>query len=263
MREVNSSRTIFENALFLSAHGNFRSVSAFCRRRNFALALRRQRPILPHMTKDALYDVEQSLANACAETLPELGLTRVTLRTAARRIGLSEAEVELVCPNGPSDIAAILWRQADAALATPDLAAQLSGLKIRERISILLKQRLDAATLNPRLAHRLTGHLCLPQHLDLYRRLLWDTADLIWRMAGDSALDENHYSKRLIVSGILASALMTHLTQGAEARDAQIGRNIDQVMAFEKFKAKLPFKPEDALLSAAGFLGKLRFGRVA
>ncbi|MFT3997332.1 MAG: COQ9 family protein [Asticcacaulis sp.] len=212
---------------------------------------------------DPLAALEIALATACAESMPELGLNRITLRAAARRTGLSEAEVELICPNGASDIAAILWRQADAALDNPDLMAQLPMLKIRERIAALLGARLDAAAQDEKVAHRLIGHLCLPQHLGLYRRLLWDTADLIWRRAGDNALDENHYSKRTIVAGIVATALMTRLTQGQTAQDEQIARNIDQVMAFEKFKGKLPLKPEDALIGAVEFLGKLRFGSAA
>ncbi len=100
----------------------------------------------------------------------------------------------------------------------------------------------------------------LPSHLGLYRRLLWATADRIWRIAGDKALDENHYSKRLIVCGILGTALMTRLTRGREAQVEQIARNIDGVMQFEKFKAKMPFKPDEAVGRLAETLGKLRFG---
>lgn len=215
------------------------------------------------MSLNPLAELEQSLATACAELMPDLGLTSVTVRAAATRIGLNAAEVELICPNGPSDVAAILWRQGDAALESEGLDTQLAAMKVRERIDFLLNRRIDAGTENERATHRLVGHLCLPQHLGLYRRLLWDSVDLVWRKAGDKALDENHYSKRAIVSGILATTLMTRLTQGVEAQHEQIARNIDQVMAFEKFKAKLPLKPEDALLGAVEFLGKLRFGTAA
>ncbi len=76
----------------------------------------------------------------------------------------------------------------------------------------------------------------------------------------DKALDENHYSKRLIVCGILGTALMTRLTRGREAQLEQIARNIEGVMSFEKFKAKVPFKPDEAVLRFAEALGKRRFG---
>ncbi|MDC7683476.1 COQ9 family protein [Asticcacaulis sp. BYS171W] len=212
---------------------------------------------------DALTALETELAHAVAAVMPDLGLNSLSVRAGAKRIGLSDAEVALVCPNGPADIAAILWREGDHAVEAEWTDEALAGLKIREKIATLLRARLAAACVDEAVTHRLIGHLCLPQHLGLYKRLLWDSADLIWRKAGDTALDENHYSKRLIVSGILATALMTRLTRGLEAQNEQIDRNIDQVMAFEKWKAKLPFKPETALLNVVETLGKLRFGSAA
>ena len=55
--------------------------------------------------------------------------------------------------------------------------------------------------------------------------------------------------------------MLTRLSRGAEAQAEQIRGNIDAVMEYEKFKAKMPFKTETALLDIAASLGKLRFGR--
>ena len=203
---------------------------------------------------------EAQLAKAVAGFVPELGLNRMSFQAGAKAIGLSEGERDLVAPNGASDIAAILWRGHDAVLQTPEMAAALPSMKIREKINHLLNLRIDAFAHDEKLAHRLVGFLMLPTHIDLHRRLIWETADLIWRLAGDKALDENHYSKRTIVCGILAAAMLTRLSRGAEAQSEQISRNIDAVMEYEKFKAKFPFKPESAFLQLAADLGKLRFG---
>ena len=184
----------------------------------------------------------------------------MSFQAGARAAGLSVGERDLIAPNGAPDIAAILWRGHDAALTTPEVTAALPGMKIREKINHLLNLRIDAFAREEKLAHRLTGFLMLPMHLDLHRRLMWDTADLVWRLAGDKALDENHYSKRTIVCGILAAAMLTRLSRGAEAQSEQISRNIDAVMEYEKFKAKVPFKPEAAFLQLAADLGKLRYG---
>ena len=208
-----------------------------------------------------LKDAESRLANAVARFVPDLGLNRSSVEAGARALNLSEGMRDLIAPNGASDIAAILWRGHDAAL--DDVAESLAAMKIREKIAHLLNLRLDAAATDERLARRLTGFFALPHHAALYHRLLWATADRIWQLAGDKALDENHYSKRVIVCGILSTALMTRLSQGRDAQLDQIRRNIDTVMAYEKFKANLPAKPEDVLLNLAGALGKIRFGREA
>lgn len=205
---------------------------------------------------------ELRLAQAVAGFVPELGLNSMSFEAGAKAAGMGEGESRLIAPDGAADIAAILWRAHDAELQRADVAAALPGMKIRERINYLINLRIDAFAREEKLAHRPEGFLMLPMNLDLHRRLMWDTADIIWRLTGDKALDENHYSKRAIVSGILAAAMLTRLGRGAEAQAEQVRRNIDGVMAYEKFKAKIPFRPESALESLAATLGKLRYGRV-
>jgi len=208
-------------------------------------------------TPNALHAAESRLAQAVARFVPELGLNRMSVNAGARAAGFSEGERDLLAPNGAADIAAILWRGHDAVL-TDDA---ISGMKIRDRISTLLTLRLDAGCADEAVARRMMGFFALPQNALLYHRLLWHTADVIWRLAGDTALDENHYSKRLIVSGILSTAAMTRLSQGRDVQTDQIARNIQSVMEFEKFKANVKFRPEQFALDLAGVLGKLRFGR--
>ena len=204
---------------------------------------------------------EKRLAEATAPFVPELGLNRMSVRAGAKAAGFNDAELDLIAPNGAADVAAVLWRGHDESALGSEAETVAAGMKIRDRIGYLLNAWLDAATADEALAHRLIGCLMLPPHLGLYRRLLWATTDRIWRLAGDKALDENHYSKRLIVCGILGTALMTRLTRGREAQLEQIGRNIESVMTFEKAKAQVPFKPQETVLKLAGTLGRLRFGR--
>lgn len=212
-------------------------------------------PSLPHLRA-----AELRLAQAVATFAPDMGFNRLSVQAGARQAGFNAAETDLIAPNGAADIAAILWRGFDEAL--PDTAA-LDGMKIREKIALLLNTWLDAAAADERLTHRLIGFLMLPGHLNLHRRLVWASAGRIWHLAGDTALDENHYSKRAIVSTILATALMTRLTRGREAQLEQVSRNIDGVMKFEKFKAKVPVRPEQLVLQVAESLGRIRFGHAS
>ena len=105
---------------------------------------------------------------------------------------------------------------------------------------------------------RLTGFLVLPPNAALGARLAWESADAIWRWAGDTATDENHYSKRMILSGVLGPAIALRLHSGRAAADDYVFRRIADVMAFEKWKAGLP--KADLAFQLAGALGKLRYG---
>lgn len=202
---------------------------------------------------------EQSLVEACLRYVGELGFNAHALSRAGHELGLNQGEIDLICPNGICDIAALLWRKHDLCLN----GLELDGLKIREKISTLLITRLDQAFDNEAstqaIAHRFFAFLMMPQNLALYQRLLWASSDTIWRLAGDQSLDENHYSKRMIVTGILSTAALTRLSQGKSAQDEQIARNIESVMSFEKFKAKFPFNPSKILLGVAETLGRFRY----
>jgi ubiquinone biosynthesis protein COQ9 len=199
---------------------------------------------------------EQQVLNAALKITTTQGWTWPAVRAAGKAAGLSAAETELLLPRGPADLAALLSRRHDtmALAALPDPAS----LKIRERIRAAALARLDAAAQDEAAVRRWSGYLSLPLNLPLGLKLLWDSADALWRWAGDTATDENHYSKRAILSGILATALAIRLSSGREAAMSFVDARIENVMSFEKWKAGL--KPADLMRDIAAALGKMRYG---
>lgn len=205
---------------------------------------------------DWAQDAERQVLDAALQIAADRGWTWPTVKAAAAAAGLSAADVELLLPHGPRDLAALLSKRHDALTlaALPDPA----GLKIRERIRTAAMTRIDIAAQDEAAVRRWAGFLALPMHLPLALRLLWDSADQLWRWAGDTATDENHYSKRAILSGILSSALAIRLSSGRDAAAEFVDARIENVMAFEKWKAGL--KPSELLRDVAGALGKMRYG---
>jgi ubiquinone biosynthesis protein COQ9 len=201
---------------------------------------------------------EQAVLDAALEIAPHQGWSGPTVAAAGKACGLSKAETGLLMPHGPADLAALLARRHDdralAALAGTDPAT----LKIRERIRAGVEARLNAAMADEAALRRWAGWLALPLNLPLALKLLWASADAIWRWAGDTATDENHYSKRALLAGILAGATAIRLSDGQAEAMAFVDRRIDNVMAFEKWKAGV--KPSEALRDVAQALGKMRFG---
>lgn len=199
---------------------------------------------------------EQQVLDAALTITATQGWTWPSVRAAGKAAGLSAAETELLLPHGPADLAALLSRRHDArALAAlPDPAT----LKIRERIRAAVAARIDAAAQDEAAVRRWSGYLSLPPNFTLGLKLLWESADALWRWAGDTATDENHYSKRAILSGILATALAIRLSSGREAAMTFVDARIENVMSFEKWKASL--KPADLMRDVAAALGKMRYG---
>jgi ubiquinone biosynthesis protein COQ9 len=88
---------------------------------------------------------------------------------------------------------------------------------------------------------------------------------MIWRWAGDTATDENHYSKRALVGAILMAGLTAHLASGEAAAKALISARIDNVMAFETWthKARPVERLQTMATSLAARLGQIRYGAKA
>ncbi|MBN9319504.1 MAG: COQ9 family protein, partial [Caulobacterales bacterium] len=199
------------------------------------------------------------LLEAALPLASALGWGQELVDRAAQRIGLSKADAALLLPHGTRDLAALLSQRHNAVTATSLAALDPQGLKIRQKIRAGVLAWLDAHAADGEATRRATGFLALPPNLPLAARLTWGSADLIWRWAGDIATDENHYSKRAILSGILVSTLAIDQTQGRAAASEHLDARIDNVMSFEKWKAGLP-KPSEMGKSLAGALGRLRFG---
>jgi ubiquinone biosynthesis protein COQ9 len=204
---------------------------------------------------------EARLLDEAVRLAPAHGWTARMTRLAGHAAGFSDGETELLLPRGPADLAALLSRRhdANALLMLQDVDPQ--ALKVRERIARALEARLDAAGADEAAVRRLAGFLALPPNLALGARLAWESADVLWRWAGDASTDENHYSKRALLAGILSAALAVRLSSGRGAALRFVERRIDDVMGFEAWKAKAPLRPDAWLETAAAALGRMRYGR--
>jgi ubiquinone biosynthesis protein COQ9 len=200
---------------------------------------------------------EQQVLDAALRLIPLKGWSQPMALEAGAAAGLSAGETRLLLPHGPADLAALLSRRHDAAALAALASVDPAALKIRDRIARAVEARLDAACADEASVRRWTGYLALPPNMALGARLLWESADGLWRWAGDTATDENHYSKRAILSGILAAGLAIRLTSGRAAAMKHVSARIENVMAFEKWKAGV--KPPDILRDIAMALAKIRY----
>ncbi len=200
---------------------------------------------------------EARVLDAALPLAAELGWSRALVERAAKAAGLSVADASLLAPNGPRDLAALLSRRHDqAALAA--LGAPEGGMTGKIRSAVLA--RVEAAAGDETAVRRALAFTVLPRNLPLALTLLWESADALWRWAGDTATDENHYSKRAILSAVLAGTLAARFREGPEAAEAYLDVQLGRVMAFEKWKAKAAPRPLETMKQIAGALARLRYG---
>lgn len=206
-----------------------------------------------------LAELRGPLVSAMLAHVPFDGWTGKARDAAARDLGVDPDIAIMALPDVPAMLDAFTAR-TDALMA--EAMAATHNMKVRDRIKAALAARLAA---NDREAtRRALALLAQPQHAALSARLLWRAADAIWRAAGDTATDFNHYSKRAIVSGIYAATLLHWVSDDSEGQAdtlAFIDRRIAAVMRFEKAKARVQGITAK-LPDPARFLGRLRYPSV-
>ena len=209
-------------------------------------------------TTDWADRTEQTVLDAAIARAPALGWNARLVREACEACGLSQGDEELLLPNGARDLAALLSRRHDARALTVLGEIDAKSLKIRERIARAVSERMEAGAADLEATRRCAAFLALPVNADLGLKLAWESADHLWRWAGDEATDWNHYSKRTILSGILIPALTLRWFDGRETAEAFVARRIENVMAFEKWKAGKDF--EAPLKRFTDVLSRMRYG---
>ena len=208
-----------------------------------------------------LEQLRRRLALAVAENAVFDGWTQKAVEAAANQLGIDPAQARLAMPKGQAAVIDLYIQGVDRALQDRLAADRLTSMKIRERIRALIWERLEIMGPAREAVRRGLAILAMPQNVPLGLRMSWRTADLMWRMAGDTSTDFNHYTKRMTLSAVYGSTLFAWLDDDSDGwadTAAFLDRRIDGVMKFERFKAQWRGSA-DRQLSVSRFLGRLRY----
>ena len=208
-----------------------------------------------------LDEIRRGLALRLAENAAFDGWNESAILSAAKAEGVDPDVAALAFPGGAIDMIAAWFAHIDAEMEArvPDEA--LAGMKIRERIAAQVEARLDALAPDREALRRALTLLAMPQNAVRAARLGWHAADLMWRRAGDTATDYNHYTKRTILGGVYAATIAVFLDDESENHAdtrAFLDRRIDGILRFEKAKARFT-RRRDHLPSLSRFVGRLRY----
>ncbi len=189
------------------------------------------------------------------------GWSKEGVRGAARAAGIDEDVALYAFSGGRMDMIDAWITAVDLAMDAAFAPGQLAAMKVRERIAALVRWRLDQVHGQEEAVRGAMAIMAMPQNAARALRIGWRSADAMWRLAGDTSTDFNHYSKRALLAGIYAATLAVFVDDKSEGKAetlAFLDRRIDGVMRFEKTKAQL-LKPREERFSMARFLGRLRY----
>ena len=208
-----------------------------------------------------LDELALALAPAVADSATFDGWTDEALAMAADMEGVDPATARLAYKGGAMAMIAAWIARIDRDMARDLPPETLATMKIRERIRALVQYRLDAVRGQEEALRRALAIMAMPQNAPTALRLGWNSADTMWRLAGDTATDYNHYTKRAILASIYSATLLAFVNDQTDDKSetaAFLDRRIDGVMKFEKVKAQF-LRPDRERFSVSRFLGRLRY----
>lgn len=190
--------------------------------------------------------VRAKILAAALPLIPFDGWGHTTLDEAAKESDVTPELAKSVFPRGGVDLALAFHRQGDTQLREAMGAQDLSSLRYSERVAEAIWMRIELIGSHKEAVRRATALFALPNHASDGAKAIWETADTIWNALGDTSEDVNWYTKRMTLSAVYSSVLLYWLgdqSEGHSQTRAFITRRIDNVMAFEKTKARFRESP--------------------
>jgi ubiquinone biosynthesis protein COQ9 len=213
------------------------------------------------LADETLDDLRLRLAPLIAANAAFDGWSKDALLFAADTAGVDRDVSELAFEGGAMAMIDAWFASIDSAMTDAFSAEELRAMKIRERITALVEARLRMLAPLREALRRAHAMLAMPVNLPRATRLGWRAADAIWRAAGDTAVDYNHYTKRATLGTVYAATLLVFVDDESPDHaetSAFLARRIEGIMRFEKAKHRLTPHP-DQHFSVARFLGRLRY----
>lgn len=189
------------------------------------------------------------------------GWSDAAVHAAAEEMGVDHDVAMLTFKGKAIDLIDAWVEGIDLELARRLPADMLGAMKIRDRITALVATRLEIMAPDRESLRRALAIMAMPQNLAKAAKIGWRSADRMWRLAGDTATDLNHYTKRMTLSAVYGSTLSIFVNDDSENfadTRAFLDRRIGNVMQIEKVKYQAKQRKEFTP-SLSRFIGRLRY----
>src|SRR5688500_4990117 len=134
-----------------------------------------------------LESIRLKLALPVGENAAFDGWTAKAVDSAAAQTGIDAAQARLAFPKAQAEMVDVYIHGVDAAMEAEFTPEKIAAMKVRDRIRALIWYRLEVMAPAREAVRTGLSILAMPQNLPLALKIGWRTADLMWRLAGDTA----------------------------------------------------------------------------
>lgn len=183
----------------------------------------------------------QEVVKAALMHVPFEGWSHRSFDDAVRDSGVNPSQARLLFPRGATDVAIAAHIMGDRALEAEIEPDALAAMRVRDRVTHLVRRRLELAG-SQAVLRASCGLFALPHLAPEGARLIWGTSDIIWNLLQDPSRDINWYTKRATLSAVYSATVLFYVgdqSDGYAETWEFLDRRIENVMSIEKAKAQV------------------------
>jgi ubiquinone biosynthesis protein COQ9 len=185
-------------------------------------------------------EIRTGLLVATLAHVPFDGWTARAMANGARAAGMDPLDIRRYFPGGAAEMVAYFGAWADGCMTEALAARELADLRIRERIALALRLRLEALAPHREAVRATLAWLAIPTNAPLAAKCLYRTVDAAWYGIGDKSWDFNFYTKRALLAAVVAATALYWLddeSEGSADTYAFMERRIADVMKIPRLRA--------------------------
>lgn len=187
-------------------------------------------------------EIQDQILLATLEGVPFDGWCWSLAEDAAVTSGYSADVARAVFPEGLPDLMRYFSEWADREMLAALQDVDQTDMRIRDRIKLAVAMRFEVLDPYKEAVRAASVYWLSPFRKFELGKIIWRSADKIWLWAGDDAKDYNRYTKRALLSAVLASTAIRWLDDKSENHQetlAFLDRRIDNVLIAGKFAGKI------------------------
>jgi len=172
--------------------------------------------------------------------ISEKGLTSHTIKDISNKYGLDLNKIELLFPEGNVDLVQFILEQLNNELEHYCKKIDLIRLPIHKRIRKVLLSKIYLMNKEKMFYKKIFLNLLIPKKNFSLPIQIYNSVDQIWFIAGDSSVDFNFYTKRLILSAIYSRIILFFFNNdNQQSLEDLLDENLKRVSKIPEIKSKL------------------------
>ena len=172
----------------------------------------------------------------------EDGLTSKTLKNISTKYELDIHELNLLFPDGKNDLLQFALEQLNIDLENYCKKLDLIRLPVHKRIRKILLSKIYIMDKEKKFYKKIFLSLLIPKKNFSPPLKLYKSVDQIWFIAGDTSVDFNFYTKRLILAGIYSRVIFFFFNNNNQKLlEDLLDSNLKRVSKIPELKTKLNF----------------------